>query len=1292
MKKYLIQNTIAKRHFLFLGISLICALFLPLTSMAQSTHFPDFEIGINELPADSKVLLELHNEELNADQRLTQGFPSIWNEVIQTDKVHGYIINLAAIPRINEIPLEYGDWIGGFYLRNGERFCGGARMWTGIQNVTVTLYGDDGSTIIKDGFSGGELIEFRFFLQSTQKEYVVSIMSYHVQIGYVTNGCWYPTSISMVMNMKAVKAMDFYIQIADNPICINNQAAPSAEEFIGTGGPYTFSWSSDPPGYNHNVQTPPPIVLDVTTDFFLTVTDPNNVSEHQVTVLVYDHPTANAGENGEICANKTFTVSGESTNALNVEWTTNGDGAFANPNLATTVYTPGTVDKLNGSVLLTFSADPYSPCSVIDSDDLTLNILPLPTVIAGEDISACGNETVIVTATATNFDLAYWTTSGSGTFSSPNSLTTHYTPAGNDIILGVTLTICVTAINPCILTVCDQMQISYFPGPTVAAPSIIRRCEGITFTISGSVSNNSGVLWTTQGDGTFANPSVIPAIYTPGPQDIANFGTIVTLNSLPVASCDTAKKNATLFIQQLPSVVSFGPNTDYACKNYFLQLAAEAYEYTTVAWSRIGDGTFSSTNVLNPKYYPGTNDKLNGYFTLILSLAPKTYCSVGTTVQKTVQIIDNPTVEISTPSNQHVCAYAPFPVTAFASSYENVLWTSLGDGAFTNQNALTTQYNPGPGDVSSGANIKLTLLAVPVAPCDIAAEDFIFVSFKEPPYANAGNNATICENQTYQLNGTANAYFSISWQTSGSGSFSNPGILQPVYTPSAQDALNGSVNLTLTSQPNSPCVVAASDQMVLTIQRPSTANAGEDGTICHEEAFSLSGSVENAQTYQWTTGGDGTFGNANALITTYTPGESDIDAGSVLLTLSAQSISPCTVSVTDQIALQVNYCHDLTIESGWSGLSTFVNPLNPAMEDVFEDVVSDLIILQSLTGMYWPGQSINTIGNWTVEEGYSIKVANQINLTIAGSRSTNKTLQLNQGWNLIPVLSECDADVEALFAGKGVIVVKEVAGWQLYWPAFNINTLQNLQSGKAYYVLMVNAETITFPGCTKNGSSSGINSTSEQMMEMITSGPWNTFSRTAITHIIAIPDQIINTSLIKPGDYLGVFDQQGNCYGMIKWEGKNSNLTLFGDDPTTTEKDGFITSENLYFRMFIIATGKEYTLDVTWDQQWPQQNGNFAPNGISVIAGLTMGTTQVFEQGTLDVLIYPNPAGEKLFVDLVSKQEVVVTMTDIHGREVLNRTLFDLRNQLDISMLAKGVYLMKIEGKAFSRIEKVIKK
>jgi len=474
--------------------------------------------------------------------------------------------------------------------------------------------------------------------------------------------------------MQAITNMDFYIGLSDNPICINETVTLTAEEFIGTGGNYTFDWSSDPPGFNHNVQNPPPVELDISTHFSLTVTDGTNTSNHQITVIVHDHPEVNAGEDALICANQTIQLSGEAQNALNTEWTTNGDGTFNNPMILNPVYTPGSQDISNGNVLLTLTADPLNPCSVTDTDQVTLDIAPLPSVSAGQDMSACGNETVIVTATAQHYSSVQWSTSGGGSFTAPNELTTEYIPTANDITNGVTLTICAEAVNPCVVSTCDQMNISYLPGPTAAAPNFLRICENENASLSGGATNNSGVLWTTQGDGTFGDPASLLTYYTPGVQDIQNNGTTITLTSLPIAPCEvSASKDVAIEIQKLPNVVTFGPNTDFSCKtNNYLQLNAVIQEYTTISWSTAGDGFFTSSTNPTTRYYPGQNDKANGEFTLMITADPKQYCSVAITESKTVYIVDNPEVDILTTSNQLVCSFPPFPIEAFASAYDEI--------------------------------------------------------------------------------------------------------------------------------------------------------------------------------------------------------------------------------------------------------------------------------------------------------------------------------------------------------------------------------------------------------------------------------------------------------------------------------------------------------------------------------------------------------------------------------------------------------------------------------------------
>ena len=1062
------------------------------------------KVKVDDIPTDPDNFWELIREDLDSGMRSNGNFPPIWDEPSITETIHGYIVPLSSYPRVNDIPLKYGDYIGGFYLLNGERKCGGARMWTGQENIILTLFGDDTSTPEKDGFSYGEVIEFRFFLQDTQKDYIVTTASYYVQTGYVTNGKWYPTSLSMFTNIKSSINLDFYIKFTENPVCVNNQIFFEAVEFIGNGGPYLYEWTSSIAGYYSNSPTPPPLTLEAPIELYLTVSSGNLTSSDQKTAKVNYHPIVDAGPDGQLCENGNYQLSATSLNSSSIEWTSSGDGVFNDPYLESAIYTPGVQDKITGTVNLTITAQPLAPCTATAYDEITLTIIHFPEVHAGEDMSTCGIQPVSLSAQVSNVGSLLWTTSGSGTFSDPNSSTTQYFPSSTDLSTGnngIILILCAEAISPCNVNICDSINLSFNVAPTALGPTTIKRCEGVTFSLTGAVSNHSSILWTTQGDGTFSNPYVIPTQYTPGPQDIENSGTIVTLNALPIPPCDLpATKNINLYIQQKPRILSFGPDTNAMCAtSAFLQLNAEVTGNNGVSWSYTGDGTLSSTNIVNPKYYPGTNDRQQGYFVLTLTAKPKSPCQVGTVESKTFYIQPNPTAfagndtiisegviymtdeaiaenysaimwqtdgdgVFSNPENLHTsyihgqldvynefveltliaqpinpCAIIASDVViltieisgcrdakanagidkticsnehvcmndASARHYVTLEWTSDGDGWFDYPNILKPCYYPGENDIFNG-NVTLVLNAYAAEGCNNAADTVIIFINKAPtaiiesetvicqgeslslsglvqnstgfqwyttgdgyfingqtlsptyihggadlasgmvqiclkalanpgcedvteclmitiehkPVVNAGADQTICENQTYTLNGTAQSYSTVQWQTNGSGTFNNPSILKPVYTPSAADKTAGSIVLTLTAQPVSPCTVSVSDQMTLTIQWHATANAGSDATICEDATYTLNGTAQHYSSVSWSSSGTGTFNNPSILKPVYTPSVADKTAGSVVLTLTAQPISPCTVSVSDQMTLTiqplalVNAGDDATICAG----------------------------------------------------------------------------------------------------------------------------------------------------------------------------------------------------------------------------------------------------------------------------------------------------------------------------------------------------------------------------------------
>lgn len=175
-----------------------------------------------------------------------------------------------------------------------------------------------------------------------------------------------------------------------------------------------------------------------------------------------------------------------------------------------------------------------------------------------------------------------------------------------------------------------------------------------------------------------------------------------------------------------------------------------------------------------------------------------------------------------------------------------------------------------------------------------------FIVFPAILSVNAGSNGLICEGESYQLLGSASNYSGVWWTSSGTGSFSNPNILNPVYTPSQQDIDTGSVVLTLTAQHAS---YSLSDDALLVITKMASAYAGPDEDVCMGSTFTPNfANANNFTSILWTTSGDGTFSHPAILNPVYTPGPNDLLAGSVILTINAYSGLPCP-SASDELTL-----------------------------------------------------------------------------------------------------------------------------------------------------------------------------------------------------------------------------------------------------------------------------------------------------------------------------------------------------------------------------------------------------
>ena len=153
---------------------------------------------------------------------------------------------------------------------------------------------------------------------------------------------------------------------------------------------------------------------------------------------------------------------------------------------------------------------------------------------------------------------------------------------------------------------------------------------------------------------------------------------------------------------------------------------------------------------------------------------------------------------------------------------------------FIDDNALNPEYIPQGADFISGVEVYLSINGAASMACSSAiAQSQIAINFSPAVNVFAGPAAEICSNETFSItNATASSNATILWSTSGTGTFSNKNITNPIYTPSASDIINGAVELTITGT-GQPVCNPAIDSFILSItQSPEISLAQNIFNIC----------------------------------------------------------------------------------------------------------------------------------------------------------------------------------------------------------------------------------------------------------------------------------------------------------------------------------------------------------------------------------------------------------------------------------------------------------------------------
>ncbi|MGQ1786774.1 T9SS type B sorting domain-containing protein, partial [Saccharicrinis sp. GN24d3] len=522
---------------------------------------------------------------------------------------------------------------------------------------------------------------------------------------------------------------------------------------------------------------------------------------------------------------------------------------------------------------------------------------------AGSNAAVCENSSYTVNDANVNYGNGTysWSHDGSGSLANETTLTPTYTPDASDAGNIVTLTLTADGNSGCSPAV-DQMNITVTNQVVADAGGDITLCESNSYTISDAVVNyGNGVLfWTHNGNGTLINDNTITPTYISSSLDAGNT-LVLTLHALGVGSCTQAVDQITINV--VKKVVANAGIDGSICVNdsYTINGASIQDGDGTYVWAHNGSGNLSDENTLTPTYN-SVNEDAGKTVTLSLSAEGLSDCIQGV---DQVEIFVEQQVVVNAGGDATICSNESFTVSEAVVQNGNgtYTWSHNGTGSLTDISMLTPTYTPTSAD--AGNIVTLTLSANGNASCAVSVDE-MNINIENYVVADAGDNATICENGFYTVNDASvtngNGFYN--WSHNGNGTIEDANTLVPTYQPAAEDA-GTTVTLTLTAESNAGCDVVT-DQLDITVAKMVRISIGSDGRTCESSPYTINGvDVENGNgSYIWSHDGSGILTGVNTLNPVYTPGNQDA-AKDVVLNLTAQSNSGCG-EVSEQYVLSVD--------------------------------------------------------------------------------------------------------------------------------------------------------------------------------------------------------------------------------------------------------------------------------------------------------------------------------------------------------------------------------------------------
>lgn len=251
----------------------------------------------------------------------------------------------------------------------------------------------------------------------------------------------------------------------------------------------------------------------------------------------------------------------------------------------------------------------------------------------------------------------------------------------------------------------------------------------------------------------------------------------------------------------------------------------------------------------------------------------------------------------------------------------------------------------------------------------------------------------------------------------------------------------------------------------------------------------------------------------------------------------------------------------LNFTEGWNYVSLHIEPQYLDLNTIYNNISAYTVIVRDDNSkIYIPSMGLNTIGDWDFEEGYRVYVTEACSLEVTGNEinPTTETLNLRMGWNQVGYTRNSDMDPVTAYASmlSDVVIVRDENG-NICLPAYNLNTIGDLQPGEGYDLYSATNRTFTYPANSAKTYTSQNNYYTNKTTHFKPE-----FTRTANSSVL-----LIHTDL-PDNTEIAVVSENNRVLGAGLVRNNMAAITIWGDNDQTENIDGAKQEDNLYLKYF----------------------------------------------------------------------------------------------------------------------------